>query len=68
VVNKITTVFESDLEDAVLLSVLGRADTADVWDQYPCVPYIDDEGKKRHFTFDYLVTRAIRRRLLGANP
>jgi hypothetical protein len=52
------TAYESDLELDAALALLARPDVVDVIDQYPQVSYVDSDGVRHRFTFDFLSIHA----------
>ena len=48
--------FESKLEQRVLWLLLARPDVRDIQEQPPSLGYMDERGKARRHTFDFLVT------------
>lgn len=48
------TWYESELEYKVALALLARPDVRDIVDQPPAITYVDDHGKERQHTFDWL--------------
>ncbi|MBR0752911.1 hypothetical protein JQ604_12010 [Bradyrhizobium jicamae] len=52
------TAYESNLELDAALSLLARPDVVDVIDQYPQVSFVDADGKRHRFTFDFMSIHA----------
>ena len=47
--------FESKLEQRVLFLLLARGDVIDIWEQPPLIDYHDEDGRRKHHFFDFLV-------------
>lgn len=49
-------VFESQLELMFVQLILSQGNVFDIWEQPPPVPFIDENGKRTHHYFDFLIT------------
>ena len=49
-------VFESQLELMFIQLICSRGNVFDIWEQPPAVPYINEDGKRVHHYYDFLVT------------